>query len=410
MLNQKTHWTSLLILLCLLLGAGLFLISAFGLALGSIVSLAANGNDPAGAMIAAAAAGFEGILLAAAAWFVFQKTRGIKEAEIPTRHPFSGWHIWIALALAGVGLSIGAAVSFASIAWLSWLLLPAFTILVIVPPIWILSGLGAQGLDLGPRWRAWGIFGLGMTIGPLIMITVEITIGLIFVFITALFLVTQPSLVNELLRLAPTFDPQANPERLLELFAPYVLKPGVIAAILGYMALLVPMIEEIFKPLGVWLFARKIESPAQGLALGILSGAAYAIIESLGVSGRGGTDWAIVVGVRAGTSLLHITTTGLMGWAIVSAWKEKRVLRLIATYIVVVLIHGIWNASAVGVAFAAIANSFDQSDWLMPVSLAAVCGLLVLAAGLVALLITSNRRMRALATTVAPEAMSGKSP
>jgi hypothetical protein len=48
-----------------------------------------------------------------------------------------------------------------------------------------------------------------------------------------------------------------------------------------------------------------------------------------------------------GTSLIHILTTGLMGWALVLAWREQRYLRLMATYFLAVAIHGAWNGMVI---------------------------------------------------------------
>jgi hypothetical protein len=406
MQNQKTHWPSILILLCIIPGLGIFFLSAVGLSIDSLVVLITHGGDPVGSMIAAAATGFEGSILAIATWIVFQKTRGRPEAELSTWHPITGRQILIALMIIGLSISIGTAVSLTSKPLLSWLFLPAMTIFVIVSPIWILSGWGTTHLNLGPRWRVWSIIGLGMTVGPLIMISIEIIIGLIFVISAAVFLATQPGMANEIQRLAATIDPQTNPEQILEQLMPLIMNPGVVAAILGYIALFVPLVEELFKPFGIWLFIRKIESPAQGFALGVLCGAAYALVESLGVSGQGGTNWAVVVGLRAGTSLLHITTTGLMGWAIISTWTEKRLLRLPVIYMLTVLIHGIWNASAIGVGFAVISNQYVNSDWLITIAFAAVCGMATLGVGLLALLIISNRKMRNIALPVSSTAQA----
>ena len=158
----------------------------------------------------------------------------------------------------------------------------------------------------------------------------------------------QPALFQEILDLGRILKLETNEETILKLLAPYISNPLVIATVVGYIALAVPLIEELFKPLAVWIFARKIESPAQGFAMGLLSGAAFALIESLNASGDGTVSWPAIVSIRAGTSLLHMTASGLVGWGIVSAFREKRILRFFAAYFTAVAIHGIWNACAVG--------------------------------------------------------------
>jgi hypothetical protein len=43
---------------------------------------------------------------------------------------------------------------------------------------------------------------------------------------------------------------------------------------------------------------------------------------------------------------MHIFASGLMGWGIASAWQGKR-LRLLGTYVLSVLVHGLWNSAAI---------------------------------------------------------------
>ncbi len=344
-------------------------------------------------MIGSAAAGFEGILLLLAAWFVFKRTSDSPQANSESKLPFSTYHVPAALLIMGVAFTIGAITAASGINWLSSVLLPVMTILVILPPIWILAGLGARKMVMGSRWRIWAIFGLGMSLNPLLMIILEIMVGIIFVFIVTLYLAAQPAFTATLMDLAVNIDPMTDPESILNALAPFILQPSIIFAILAYISVVVPLIEEMFKPLGVWLFAGKIERPAQGFGLGVMSGAAYALVEGLGVSGRGGPDWPMIVAVRAGTSLLHITTSGLMGWAIVSAVKEKRILRLLATYLTAVSIHGIWNAAAAGAGIALIASSLENSGLLARIIPAAIGGIIVLGIGLLALLIRANHRL-----------------
>jgi hypothetical protein len=57
--------------------------------------------------------------------------------------------------------------------------------------------------------------------------------------------------------------------------------------------------------------------------------------------------WGFGLAGRAAASLMHITSSGLLGWAIASAQLEKRYGRLILTYLLSVSIHGLWNGSAI---------------------------------------------------------------
>lgn len=406
-MQKPAHWPSILVLGVLVIAVVLFMLAALGFGIVSIMGLVKNGPDPAGSMIGAISTAFEGILLGVVAWFILQKTRGRVEADQPFQLPFSGWHILAMLVLGGIALMLGAAVSYLEIKFLSWVVLPLLTLFLIVPPIWVFLGLGTRKLDFGPRWQALGIFGLGMTIGPLIMIVLETVLLVIVAVLIVIVIAQEPGKLQELTQLASILRNETDPERMLQMLEPYVFNPTVLKLVIGYIALAVPMIEELLKPLGVWLFARQIQKPAQGFALGLLSGAAYALVESLGASGQGDTSWSVVVAVRAGTSLLHITTTGLMGWAIIAAFHQGRWGRLLGTYLTVILIHGIWNGSAIGAGLAVTSDIARNTSWSISILPAALCGLMVLLFGMIGLLLASNQRARKLsATTEAPQVQS----
>jgi RsiW-degrading membrane proteinase PrsW (M82 family) len=234
-----------------------------------------------------------------------------------------------------------------------------------------------------------------MTIGPMIMIVLEgvLLLGIIIVGVIVI-AVQQPALFQELVNLGRILKLETNEEVILKLLAPYISNPLVIATVVGYIALAVPLIEELFKPLAVWIFARKMESPAQGFAMGLLSGAAFALIESLNASGDGSVSWPIIVSVRTATSLLHITASGLVGWGIVSAFRERRVLRFFAAYFSAAAIHGIWNACAVGAGFSTVGQFIDKPEWLFNIIPAVLGGMFVLGVGMFAVLIASNRKLR----------------
>jgi hypothetical protein len=376
------------------------LLISFGLGVSSIMGLFTNGSDPAGGMIGSVAFGFEAVILLLCSWFVLQKTMGRKQAGIPFKFPFARWQVIAVIGVVILSALLGGVTAFTEIAWLNWIILPVLTILVIVPPIWMLFGLGTNGIELGPRWRVFGILGLGMTIGPLIMIILEIVL-LLGVVIAGLIIVAmqKPDLFQEIINLGQRIRGETDQQLILNLVAPYIANPAVIAAILGYIAVMVPMIEELLKPLAVWIFARKIESPAQGFAMGMLSGAAFALLESLNASGDGSANWPVIVSIRAGTSLLHMTASGLVGWGIVSAFQEKRIMRLVAAYFSAVLIHGIWNACAVGAGISTIGELIGKPEWLYTIIPAAVSGMIVLGIGMFVVLIASNRKLGSMLIT-----------
>jgi hypothetical protein len=395
MRTKKTHWPSLSILVVLGLSVAFVLLIALGLSVSSIIDLFTEGGDAAGQMISAFAFGFEAVILLLCSWFVLQKTLGYEQADAPFIFPFADWQIVAVIGTVIVSVAIGGVIAYSEVVWLGWIVLPVLTILVIVPPIWLLFGIGTRGIELSPRWRFFGIFGLSMTIGPVLMVVLEmiLLLGVIIAGFGMVY-VQQPILFKELLKLATILKQETNQDVVLKLLAPYISNPLVIATAVGYIALAVPLIEELFKPLAVWIFAKKIESPAQGFAMGVLSGAAFALIESLNASGDGTVSWPVIVSIRAGTSLLHMTTSGLVGWGIVSAFHEKRPSKFFAAYFTAVAIHGLWNACAVGVGVSMVGEYVGKPEWLYNIIPAMLCGMSVLGIGMFAVLIAANRKLR----------------
>ena len=395
MQTKKTHWASTLTLLVLCLSILFLLLLVAILGIGSVINLFNEDGDAVVGMISAAAFGFEIVILVISVWFILQKALGREPIDLPFTHLFADWHLIPVIGLVLVGLTAGGLAAFSEIRWLGWLIMPFSTILVIVPPIWLLLGYGSRGLDAGPRWRVFTVLGIGMTIGPVIMVVLEL-VALMGIIIAGVILlaVLEPATFQELMRLSDIVQTETNPDVLLSLFAPYISNPFAIATGIGYIALIVPLIEELLKPLAVWLFASKIESPTQGFVLGLISGAAFALIESLNASADGTTSWAVIVAVRAGTGILHMTASGLVGWGIVSAFKEKRYGRFFAAYFSAVMIHGIWNAAAIGTGLSAIGESIGKPEWLFNFAPALICGLLVMGVGMFVVLLASNRKLR----------------
>ena len=394
-MQTKIHWPSLAILIILAIGAAFLLLTSLGFGVSSLIGLFANGVDPAGAMIGSLAYGFEVLLLILCGWFVLQKTMRREQADLPFHFPFANWQIIVGFSIVIFSAIIGGVASSTELVWLNWLVLPILTLMVIVPPIWMLFGIGTNGIELGPRWRVFSVLGLGMTVGPLIMIVMEIALLAFIIIGGSIFVSTQkPDLIQEIIRLGQRLQIEADQELILKLIAPYIASPAVITVIIAYMAVFVPLIEELFKPLAVWLFARKFDSPAQGFAMGMLSGGAFALLESLNASGNGSTSWPVIVSIRAATSLLHMTASGLVGWGIVSAFRDKKVLRFFAAYFAAVTIHGIWNACAIGAGISTLGQFLGKPEWLFTVIPAAICGMSVLGIGMLAVLIASNRKLK----------------
>lgn len=400
MRSSETHVGSLLSSLLFIAGALLFLSISLVLGITALSNFLMGADVQAQETIILAVTAFEGVLLLAATFISLQKFLQRPFAEQDSSFSISGTHIVASLLIVGAVLFLGSWVGVNE--RVNWLVLPILTVPAVIFPIFILFGLGVRKIPLGTRWQAWNVFGIGMTLVPLVLIIVEVFAMIFMLVIIILFVVFQPAISVEMERLSQqiySLGPESQAAR--ELLLPWVTKPAVIAVALSYFAILVPLIEELFKTLGVWFFAAKLTSRAQGFALGALSGAAYGLVETLGVSAQT-ADWATLLLTRIGTGLLHITTSALMGAAIVGALRERRYLQLLGTYGLAVLLHGLWNAQAILYTFANLAKTLSQRGPLNGIEVPLTVGMVILAVVLLIILQASNLKMRA---TIAPNAV-----
>jgi hypothetical protein len=328
-----------------------------------------------------------GALLLPSAWFSLARLLGIS-FTLPTGlkrllHPS------LLMLVMPVAIAIGHFISLRP--EIAWFALPPIHVVVIGIPVLWLTYLGLRGLPTGSPQRRWGIFGTGLVIGPAVILVLELLALVVFgaIVIGAIYLL-QPALFQELRTLVEILPRYADrPEEALELLQPYLFEPVVIFAIFAFVAGVVPVIEELLKPIGVWLFARYIVTPAQGFVAGLLSGAGFALFENLTLATIG-DQWAAAVIVRISTGLLHIITTGLMGLALVLAWRYGRYKRLFLTYLLVVFIHGLWNA----LALLSAAGGFDVPEWMMQISAASIGILVLIVVIMFFVMLSINRSLR----------------
>ncbi|HVN56543.1 MAG TPA: PrsW family glutamic-type intramembrane protease [Anaerolineaceae bacterium] len=302
------------------------------------------------------------------------------------------------------------------------LVLPILDILAVSLPILFLLLLGGRGLSAGSPQRTWGIFNVGMVAGPLVSLVAELLVFVALFIVIGIVVTRDPATRETFSRLSQRLmNSQADPETIMRILRPYLSNPAVVFSGLALIGGVFPLIEELAKPLGLWLLVdppwRGVGrglTPAQGFVGGMLSGAGFALMESLGTAtSQSGSDWAVVALARGGTDLLHILCSGLVGWGLVSAWNQRRFLLLGASYLCAVAIHGLWNSLSLLMGFIPLVNQplselpqgFGQNGAM---TLVALGGLAVV---LLAILITFNRRLRAPASIPGSQpALMGDSP
>jgi hypothetical protein len=225
--------------------------------------------------------------------------------------------------------------------------------------------------------RSWGHFLMGLWPAPVLALALEAALLIAVVIVLIVGLGSQPRMMDLLQNLGA--NPAISPERLEQDITTIVLNPWTVVCILGYIAVLVPMLEEAIKALGVVPFLRLRLSPSEAFLGGVLSGLGYALFEALFLP-QPGSGWAETMLARVGATLMHAFTAGLTGWALAEAVVRRKPGRLLLAYPIAVAVHGLWNASAVAIGLAGLAAGAAHRQLMDPpyVAVAALAGMLLL--------------------------------
>jgi len=342
------------------------------------------------------------ILLIPSVYYSLRRLKG-KPIQPASIRPIRFWQVIVILVLWAVSILLG--VWTGNTLKVSWLVTPLFYLPVIALPLLTLLWIGLGGLPLGSRQRLWGTFGIGLLAGPGLAIIAEFAIYLGLAVLGIMLLLAHPEWTGTFTRIQAQVSTARDLDAILTILAPYLVNPLVILLAFVVMAGLVPLIEELVKPVAVWLLADRLRAPAEGFVLGALSGAGFALMEGLVAGSSAGEGWGALVVARAGGSLMHILATGLMGWGIASASQEHRILRLVGSYALSVSIHGLWNGMTVMIVFGALRLFLAGSGpdalgvFLVTagmVALATLCVLTLIALALI------NRKLRPVPPVLVP--------
>lgn len=245
-------------------------------------------------------------------------------------------------------------------------------ILVIALPVLFWVTLGSYQLQIHSKQRAWGVF----TFSQLLTFSIITFAELLFVMIVLVFAGIWISQQAEFLPYLNILQNQGaltekNVQSIVSEIIPLLDISNLMAGIIVGVCLAIPMIEEMLKPLAVWIFVGKEITPSEGFALGLICGGGFALIESLAMMNMAdSTLWLSTALGRVGTSLLHITTVGLSGWALAKSWQDSKYWRISFVYLGVILLHGVWNFFAILMGINRIAIPIDSAfiSNLMPIS------------------------------------------
>ncbi len=395
--RQRIHWPTVFQLLLSGLGLMLFLASTFGLLVAGILAKFGGGLgriDPLPLFTYAWMSLVVSLLLLPSLVYALLRLFGREGRSWKLPHHFLIAAIaliaWPALILAGQAVSVRPTIS--------WLVLPPIQALAVVIPLWFLIELGRRGLRAGSPQRQWGVLSVGLLITPTLTLIVESVLLLVLAVGAGLWLSQNPDALTGIQRLLERLaNPNLNNESLLRILRPYLQQPVVIYAILALVAGVLPVIEELLKPLGVWGIASLRITPAEGFVAGLISGAAFALLETSGaLRGMSSATWAATVIGRTGTGLLHTITAGLTGWGLALAWSKAAYLRLAGIFLLSFALHAAWNTLAIFMGAYATFNApaVQANSILGWISSASPYALGVLAVTMLLILIGVNSKLR----------------
>lgn len=280
---------------------------------------------------------------------------------------------------------------------LAWFLLPPLQIAAVVLPLWWLVEVARDRLPAFSAQRTWGVINFSLFFSTPLVILVEVLLFVVALAGLVVVISASPELQQTFDALSRRIlNSMGNPQALLRIYRPLLSQPWVIFALLAGLSGIVPLVEELIKPLAVWVLGGRRLSPAEGFVAGALSGAGFAVLETLfSLTNPLADGWLSLAIGRAGTGLLHITTAALMGYGLTYAWQSGRYLRLGAIYFGAVFVHGLWNALSVTGAIADLtAGESPVVSLLVQIGRLAPYGLGILAVFLFILLLGVNFLLR----------------
>jgi len=221
-------------------------------------------------------------------------------------------------------------------------------------PVLFLLQFGSRSQRAVNPKRDFGILTFTIGISTPYIVLVEMLVAIILLIIAAAGFLSNP----EFMKLFTTLQNnpellQNDPASLFTDFASILDFTNLMGWLLLVVSGIMPLIEELFKTIAVWLLKVRNPGPAATFRVGLLSGGGFALFEglfsviSLPLSEVGYAEWAGLILGRFGGSLLHILTGGIIGLAIGVYWQNRQLLPLLLSYLGAWLLHAAWNALAI---------------------------------------------------------------
>jgi hypothetical protein len=243
-----------------------------------------------------------------------------------------------------------------------------------IPVVFALAILLRKGSPISAK-RTWGHFLAGLWASPMVAFIVEIlaAIPLIIIVFAMLFQeMNSQGLIENF-----TLPEQWTEPYLVSQVQEFTNQPLILFLVTAFLILFVPMVEEAIKTIGVWPVIRRGFTQYQAFIGGAIAGAGYGLFEAFFL-GQPGESWVPVMIARAGATMMHMITTALTSLGIARARESGRWSYALRYYFGAVLLHSLWNISALGVGVIILV----QED-LTPINLQTLLSVVSGAAGVV---------------------------
>ena len=221
-----------------------------------------------------------------------------------------------------------------------------------LPVLWAFTA-GHRKLEGGKPIRHWRILGFSLTVTPPIIIFVELLAVTFISVIIGFLLIYSISFDSQIKAVLNDLAYQIQAagediELIRQLLEPYISQPAVIFWALVIFGGVVPVVEELIKPIAMWGLVTRDISPLEGFVGGLVCGAGFALTENILYLSMASTaqDWLILTVGRAGTGVMHMLASGLMGWGLARAWRDGAWGFLGLTSFAAFILHGLWNTLA----------------------------------------------------------------
>ena len=280
-----------------------------------------------------------------------------------------------------------------------FLLGPINLLVAALPVLWIFN-LAQWKLEGGPPGRKWRIFGFSLTVTTAIIMVLEILAAVILLGSVGLWWSAQgvlnPGLQQTLTDLMDQISAGGEDlDALVQSLEPLLLQPAVIAWGLAIFAGVMPIIEEVVKPLALWILAGKRITEAEGFVGGLLAGAGFALLENVlfFTTATGADDWLFLAIGRSGTGVLHMLASGLVGWGLARMWRKGQWLAQALATLGAITLHGLWNALSLVSGVVPLVSTSEVEMTLVGTLLSYLPTIALLIFSALAIL-TINRRLR----------------